>query len=415
MTLETQPIKQTLLSASALSDRAYEYLGAHFCENGRGCTFRVFAPHAESVSLCGDFNSWDPRVNPMQRVSSSGIWELFVDKELAARCKYKYFLRREGDGRGAFKSDPFGFGAEKRPNAASVVEDLDRYPWRDDGWMAYRKKYFAREKIAEQPIHIYQMDPVWWKRRGDGSLYGYGELASELIPYVKQMGYTHVELLGVTCGFTAEKNIPDALYAPSPALGEPWELMAFVDSMHEAGVGVILRWNPFCFAASEHGLSDFDGAPLYECGAERANVRFFDLEKAEVQSFLVSNALFWAKKYHADGLSIDPRVQKNSEIDSRSSETDFLQLLDTHIAAQCPDVMTVIGKAPKIKISLMGSEFGDVWTEMSERPLCWSLLDQYTHAEMQMFTAKQNHFYLSHPTQENGNDAADRHIGINKD
>ena len=407
MTKEIQPTKKTLSQSSVFSYDAYQSFGVHPTRDKKGYLFRVFAPNADSVSVCGDFNSWDPRIHPMQKIGESGVWELVLEKELPKSCKYKYFLRRGGTG--SFKADPFAFCAEKNPNGASVTESLEEYAWRDSGWLSYREKYFGGKKKAEQPICIYRVDPLWWRRHGNGSLYHFRELADELIPYAKQMGYTHIELIGITGGFSKSRSIPDALFAPSPSLGNPRELMSFIDSAHEAGIGVILAWNPFSFEASEHGLSDFDGTPLFESVGEKGNVRFFDLERNEIKKFLMANALFWVKKYHADGLSIDPSLSRQGR------EEAFLRALQARMRAEAPDIIITTGKKPNIKSSVMGCEFGDTWTVGCERTLAWQLLDQHMHAEQQLSVARENHSHLSAPPGAKGGGAAKSHTGINKD
>lgn len=385
MTKDIQTIPKTLSYSLVFSRRAYEYFGVHSVRDGIGYTFRVFAPGADSVSVCGDFNGWDPHATPMQRVGEGGVWETAVQQELPASCKYKYFLCRGGEG--CFKSDPFGFGAEKSQNAASVVVDPE-YPWRDGGWLSYRKKCNDCGGGSDQTIHAYRVDPLWWRRHGDGSLYSWGDLASELIPYAKQMGYTHLELLGVIGGLSAADGIPDALFAPSPLQGEPWELMSLIDSAHEAGLGVLLDWNPYCFAAGEHGLECFDGTPLFERVGGEEDCRLFDLEKTEVLDFLTANALFWARIYHVDGLSVVPARKPWEGAEA------LLQELRARVRNDIPDVMLLFGGERNVKASRMGNEFGDVWTEGCERPLAWWLLDQCMHAEAQLSLARENHARL---------------------
>ncbi|MBE6628619.1 MAG: hypothetical protein E7629_06810 [Ruminococcaceae bacterium] len=379
--------KKTLSDSSVFSRDAYGYFGVHPLKNQEGYVFRVFAPSAEAVSVCGDFNGWDPRVTPMKEIGESGVWEAFVEQRLPDGCKYKYFLRRAE--KECFKSDPFGICVEGNSNGASAVASLD-YVWRDGGWLSYRKRCFSSDAAPKQAIHVYRVDPLWWKRHKDGTAYTPRELATELIPYVKQMGYTHVELLGVTGGL-ATKGISDAFFAPSPLFGAPKELMAFIDSMHEAGVGVILSWNPFCFADTEHGLSDFDGTPLFGEAREGKGVCFFDLERPAVRNFLTANALFWVSKYHVDGLSV-----------AAERAQAFLAEWKDSVRERFPDVMTLSGERRGLRVTVMGSEFGDTWTEDCQRPLAWLLLDQYMHNERQLLTAKENHAFLSCSTGDGG-------------
>ena len=385
MTKEAKAIKKTLPGASVFSRDAYESFGAHPTKDKTGYVFRVFAPNADSVSVCGDFNGWDPHVTPMQRAGESGIWETIVKGAFPNACKYKYFLRR-GDW-GVFKSDPFGTHVEKHPNAASVIAELD-HPWRDGGWLSYRAKRFVGKARTAQTIAIYRVDPLWWKRHHDGSPYRLGELTSTLIPYAKQMGYTHIELLGVIGGFSARSGIPDALFAPSPFLGKPRELMSLIDSAHEAGMGVILDWNPYCFAAGEHGLAELDGTPLFEGTRREGEACFFDPKKPGVLDLLTANALFWASKYHADGLSVAPYQEQEGT-------ASLLRTVRTRMRAKFPDVMLLSGKESNTTRALMGSEFGDTWTEGCERALAWWLLEQSMHAKAQLSKAIKKHSHLS--------------------
>lgn len=328
--------------------RAWEYFGAHPTKDG--LVFRLWAPSADSVSVCGDFNAWSLDAHPMKRISRGGIWEVTLpNPDLGRGRLYKYFLRK-GE-RQSFKADPFGFASEQFPGTASVICDLDGYQWRDKGWLRYRKGRFCRKTAKNQPINIYEIDIVTWKRHEDGGLYSYRDAAADLIPYVKQMGYTHVELL-----------LKSSFYAPDPRLGEPEDLMAFVDSMHEAGVGVILGWSPISFPRDEHGLLSFDGQPLYEPtdpsrrNAARWGERFFDVGRAEVQSFLISSAMFWAEKYHVDGLRTEDVAAllyldydknegewtPNRQGDNRDlAAISFLQKLNSRMSAEFPDVMMI--------------------------------------------------------------------------
>ena len=286
---------------------AYEYLGVHITE--KGTVFRVWAPNAEKVFVVGDFNEWTEE-HPMERTTKGGIWECVLPEGLCKPGdKYKYKIY--GNGRVVCKSDPYGVEAEIPPNTATVISDIDGYKWRDSGWLNHRKK--SAGKFASQPINIYEIHLGSWKRHEDGSYYTYSELAAELAPYVKQMGYTHIELMPImehpfdgSWGYQV-----CSYYAPTARYGTPKEFMAFVDSMHEAGIGVILDWVPAHFPKDEHGLYEFDGKPLYEYqGWDRIEhdgwgTRRFDVGRNEVECFLISNAMFWIEKYHVDGLRVD--------------------------------------------------------------------------------------------------------------
>ena len=287
--------------------RSFEYMGVHCSEEI--ATFRVWAPNAEAVWVIGDFNAWSDE-HPMARVSDGGVWESVIsDGSVRFGQRYKYKIQSRG--RFLYKADPYGRETCLPPETVSVIGDIDRYSWRDEGWLCYRKK--AGREFYERPMNIYELHLGSWRRHADGSYYSYGELATELAPYVKQMGYTHVELMPVmehpfdgSWGYQI-----CSYYAPTARFGSPTDFMALIDSLHEAGIGVILDWVPAHFPKDEHGLYEFDGTPLYEYqGWDRMEhsgwgTRRFDVGRTEVQSFLISNAMFWIEKYHADGLRVD--------------------------------------------------------------------------------------------------------------
>ena len=338
--------------------KAYEYLGAHKTEEGY--IFRVWAPNAERVYVVGDFNNWTD-ICPMTRKTGGGIWEaLLASDSVKIGDKYKYKIYNNG--REVCKSDPYGFSAELPPDTASVITDIDSYEWRDGGWLSHRKKKAG--KFSSEPLNIYEMHLGSWKRHDDGSFYTYGEIAAELAPYVKQMGYTHIELLPVmehpydgSWGYQI-----CSYYAPTARHGSPKDFMAFVDSMHEAGIGVILDWVPAHFPKDEHGLYEFDGVPLYEYqGWDRIEhegwgTRRFDVGRNEVQCFLVSNAMFWIEKYHVDGLRVDAVASMlYLDYDKRPGEwlpnvygdnkcleaIAFFQKLNGWLEGKYPDVMMI--------------------------------------------------------------------------
>ena len=340
---------------------AYEYLGMHI--EGENVIFRVWAPNADYVSVCGDFNSWNRDADPMTRITEGGVWELKIpaSRTQMGQC-YKYCIRNKG--KEFLKADPYGFSMQRPPETASLICDIKGYTWRDDGWMNYRKETFNRANYLAQPINIYEVHLGSWKKHEDGSYYSYAELAGDLAPYLKQMGYTHIELMPISehpfdgswgyqvCGY----------YAPTSRHGSPQDFMAFVDAMHEAGIGVILDWVPAHFAKDAHGLYKFDGQPLYEYqGWDRIEhegwgTRRFDVGREEVQSFLISNAVYWLKEYHIDALRVDALASMlYLDYDKRPGEwvpnvygenkcleaIAFFQKMNSYLAANYPDVMTI--------------------------------------------------------------------------
>ena len=325
---------------------SHTYFGFH--TEGDRATFRLWAPRADEVFLCGDFNGWSVTATPMQPLEG-GVWEVTLPASaVQAGQTYKYFLRR-GEG-GAFKADPYGTQMQRPPESASVIPTSEAYPWRDGGWMAYRKGRFSRSAAKKQPVNIYEVHLGSWQRREDGTPCTYGEIAAELIPYVKQMGYTHVELMPI-----AEHHEDGSLgyevsgfFAPTARYGSPTELKRLIDGLHEAGIGVILDWTPAHFGVEAHGLCNFDGEPLYEYSDPKKTVtpwgsRRFDLGRGEVRSFLLSNAMYWIGEFHADGLrvsSADAMLFPSGEGDGDPVAIDFLRELNRRLEAEYPDVMT---------------------------------------------------------------------------
>ena len=290
----------------------YEKLGAHprTYNKEEGMYFAVWAPHAKQIGVVGDFNGWNPDENPMTCLADSGIWEAFVP-ELSTGALYKYAITTES-GKLLFKADPYAFEAEYRPQTASVTADLSGYEWNDDSWMAKRKK----ADPMDGPVSIYEVHLGSWRKKNrdekDG-YYTYVEAAHELSDYVEQMGYTHVELLGIaehpydgSWGYQVT-----GYFAPTSRYGTAKEFMYFVDYMHQKGIGVILDWVPAHFPKDAHGLSEFDGKPCYEYSDPRKGehpdwgTKVFDYSKYEVDNFLIANALYWVEKFHVDGLRVD--------------------------------------------------------------------------------------------------------------
>ena len=290
---------------------AYDFMGVHKIKKGKKevYVFRTWAPNAQQVFVAGDFNSWATDC-PLKKITGQGLWEGFVSADkFGVYSKYKFIVRNNG--KDVYKADPYAFYSELPPATASVYYDAP-YEWKDTKWMDVRKKKMIEPEYST-PINIYEVHAGSWKLHNNGTLLNYRELANELAPYVKEMGYTHIELMPVSehpfdgswgyqvCGY----------YAPSSRYGEPSDFKYFVEYMHKSGIGVILDWVPAHFPKDEHGLYNFDGNPTYEYqGADKNELkgwgtRRFDVGRNEVQSFLMSNALYWLREYHIDGLRVD--------------------------------------------------------------------------------------------------------------
>ena len=287
----------------------YEKMGGRLMthEGARGAAFSVWAPNAKAVSVIGDFNNWDTRRSPMRRLGESGIWELFLPAA-AEGDKYKFHVT-QCDGRVVDKTDPYGVYAEVRPNNASVLYPLKRYKWKDRRWMTARRKYDFRAA----PMNIYEVHLGSWKRAEGNRFLSYTELAEQLIPYVKEMGYTHIEMLPVeehpfdgSWGYQVT-----GYYAPTSRYGSPDEFKQFVDACHQNGISVILDWVPAHFPKDDFALARFDGTALYEHQDPRLGEHIqwgtyiFNYGRKEVANFLLANALYWMDIFHIDGLRVD--------------------------------------------------------------------------------------------------------------
>lgn len=287
--------------------RSYQTLGAHCTkeEGQTGVRFTVWAPHARQVAVVSDYNGWEGKNDLLYKIPNSGLWTRFFP-DLGEGIIYKYEITGP-DGSRFMKADPYAFHAELRPATASVVKSLDGYRWRDGAWRRKNKVPFHK------PLNIYELHFGTWKQKPDGSFYTYREMTEVLIPYVLEMGYTHIEIMPLTehpydlsWGYQAT-----GYFAPTSRYGEPKDLMYFVDQCHQAGIGVILDWVPGHFTKDDHGLRLFDGTPLFEYAdpdkAEKPGwgTLTFDFGKPEVRSFLISSALFWLDQYHFDGLRVD--------------------------------------------------------------------------------------------------------------
>ena len=300
----------TYLFAKGTHYEIYEKMGAHLAEeDGKaGTYFSVWAPNARSVSVVGDFNNWDRTAHPMQPVQQSGIWDIFVPGVKAGDL-YKFAVETS-QGYTVLKADPYGNQSQLRPDNASVVADIRHFDWTDQAW---RKAH--QEKKTESPMAIYEVHPGSWKKDPSmpGEFYNFKKLAVELADYVLEMGYTHVELIGLSehpfdgsWGYQVS-----GYYAPTARYGTPADFMYFVNYMHDHGIGVILDWVPAHFPKDEFGLGRFDGTALYEHQDPRKGEHpewgtyCFNYGRTEVSNFLVANALFWIEKFHVDGLRVD--------------------------------------------------------------------------------------------------------------
>lgn len=289
--------------------KSYEFLGAHYINKHDidSVRFVVWAPNAKSIHLIGDFNDWDEQGYPMQRIKSSSLWQICVPN-VQTFDRYKFMITSSDD-KIFYKADPYAFHAEERPETASKVYDLKGYIWHDDSWMEAREKSDDYNK----PLSIYELNLLSWRKKHDGSQYSYHDLAQELIPYVKEMNFTHIELMPImehpydgSWGYQIT-----GYFAPTSRFGTPKDFMYFVDTCHQNGIGVILDWVPGHYCKDAHGLYHFDGGSVFEShDYDRAHndewgTANFDYSKPEVRSFLISNLLYWHDYYHIDGIRID--------------------------------------------------------------------------------------------------------------
>ena len=350
--------KRSELFYSGRDCRAFDYMGAHpFVQDGeQGYLFRVYAPEAEKVSVMGEFNDWNRDADYMTR-DEQGIWEKFIPNipEYAA-SKYSVWAK-SGD---VFdKSDPYGFHFETRPGNATKAYDLDGYEWGDASWLDWRKKHLP----YSNPVNIYECHLGSWKMHEDGNFYSYRQLADELVPYVKEMGYTHIEFMPLTeypfDGSWGYQVI--GYFAATSRYGTPKDLMYLIDKAHQAGLGVIMDWVPAHFPKDGCGLVEFDGSHLYEYADplkmehKEWGTRVFDYGKVSTRNLLFSSAMFWIEKFHMDGLRVDavasmlyldynrqgewrPNVHGGRE---NLEAVDFLRLLNEYILTDHPDVMMI--------------------------------------------------------------------------
>ena len=352
---EARPALEVFYTGDSV--RAYDFLGAHLVNRNdkNGGVFRVWAPTARSVSVAGDFNNWNNEANYMYNIGY-GVWEVFVEG-VKQFCTYKYCIESEYGDR-LMKADPYAFHAQTRPGQASVVYDIESYSWNDSEWFNKRKE----NNISSSPMNIYEIHAGSWRKYPDGNFFNYQKLADELIPYLKEMHYTHVQLMPImeypydgSWGFQTT-----GYYAPTSRYGTPSDFMAFVDKLHGEGIGVILDWLPSNFPTDDFGLARFDGSPLYESNDPKTSKRdswgtcLFNYARFEVTSFLVSCAMFWLDKYHIDGLRIGA-LSSMLYLDYGKTEgewepnkfggkenldaVDFVKRLNTAVHMYHPDVM----------------------------------------------------------------------------
>ncbi|MEW5323433.1 1,4-alpha-glucan branching enzyme [Geobacillus thermoleovorans] len=330
--------------------QSYELFGAHVIRDGGavGTRFCVWAPHAREVRLVGSFNGWDGAKFRLTKVNDEGVWTIVVPENLEGHL-YKYEIITP-DGRVLLKADPYAFYSELRPHTASIVYDLKGYEWNDSSWQ--RKK--RRKRIYDQPMVIYELHFGSWKKKPDGRFYTYREMADELIPYVLERGFTHIELLPLvehpldrSWGYQGT-----GYYSVTSRYGTPHDFMYFVDRCHQAGLGVIIDWAPGHFCKDAHGLYMFDGAPTYEYANEKDRENYvwgtanFDLGKLEVRSFLISNALFWMKYYHIDGFRVDAVANmlywpNNDQLYENPYAVEFLRQLNEAVFAYDPNILMI--------------------------------------------------------------------------
>ena len=340
--------------------RAYEFFGAHdyWMDGCPGTMFRVWAPNALSVSVVGDFNGWDQNANHMHKISEGGVWEGWV-ANLGETAIYKFCVETPWFEK-ILKSDPYAFHTQTRPDNASIIYNYNKYQWNDEAWYKYKMEH----NHFENPVNIYEVHAGSWRKYADGNTFSYDKLTEELIPYVKQMGYTHIEFMPMTeYPFDGSWGYQvTGYYAPTSRYGSPEMFMNFIDRCHQEGIGVILDWVPAHFPKDAHGLGRFDGIHCYEYEDSRKGEHkewgtyVFDYARYEVISFLVSSAMFWLDKYHVDGIRVDAVASMlYLDYNRRDGEwvankygghehleaVEFIQRLNTAVHLHHPTVMMI--------------------------------------------------------------------------
>ncbi|MDP4164622.1 MAG: 1,4-alpha-glucan branching enzyme, partial [Bacillota bacterium] len=329
--------------------KSHHLFGAHVikAENGTYTQFCVWAPAAERVRLAGDFNQWNSTGYELEKVNEEGIWIISIEEDLTY-CLYKYEITTQA-GEVLLKADPFAFYSELRPHTASIVYPLGDYKWNDQNWL----KRKTNSNAAGEPIAIYELHIGSWKKTKNGQFLTYAEIASELIPYVKAHGYTHIEIMPLTehpldasWGYQAT-----GYFSVTSRYGSPEEFMHLVDVCHQNGIGVILDWTPGHFCKDAHGLHRFDGSYAYEYASsqDRENLVWgtanFNLGRPEVQSFLISSALFWLEHYHIDGFRVDAVANiiywPNAVNQENTFGINFLKKLNSAVAQFDPTALMI--------------------------------------------------------------------------
>ncbi|MBD1383562.1 1,4-alpha-glucan branching enzyme [Bacillus sp. IB182487] len=330
--------------------KSFQLFGAHVKERGGICgtEFCVWAPHAIEVRVAGEFNEWDGSNHHLNKINNQGIWMGFIPTVKEGEL-YKYEIISPS-GEKIYKADPYAFYSETRPQTASIIYDLDGYDWDDQKWQKKKRQ----KPVYEKPMFIYEMHLGSWKLKEDGSLFTYRELAGELIPYVKEHGFTHIELLPViehpydrSWGYQGT-----GYFSATSRYGTPHDLMNFIDQCHQHDIGVIMDWVPGHFCKDAHGLYMFDGLPTFEYEKEHDRENWiwgtanFDLGKKEVQSFLISNALFWLEHYHIDGFRVDAVANmlywpNSNEFHQNHGAIEFLKKLNETVFAADETVLMI--------------------------------------------------------------------------
>lgn len=374
--------------------KSYEFFGAHLLSNG--VMFRLYAPNAKSVRLAGDFNNWDIQKTFMNR-NPLGYWELFI-ADLKEYARYKYIIE-QNDGKLVEKADPYGFYNELRPAWSNKVVNLDDYKWNDDLWIEKRSRNF------DKPVNIYEVHLGGFKHNEDDKWYTYYELIEQLIPYVKEMGYTHIELMPLNeHGLDKSWGYQQYGYhSITSRYGSPYQLMMFIDACHQNNIGVIMDVVLAHFVKDEYGLINFDGTDLYETDKESSwGTKYFDFGKKTVCSFLMSSVELWLDKYHIDGLRMDAvsnliYFDGNKDLGQNIKAIEFIKQLNYYIHKLHPNVMTIAEDSSDYSqvTSSNGLGFDYKWDLgwMNDTLKYYSLDPEYRHYHHNLINFSMAYFY----------------------